>query len=107
MKLKQVKIVENVIEAKNVIEQFSSQGYTKNEVHLLIHEKDELPNEMDTKKVGVVDEDEFNSLANVFCSRGEEMRSKMKSLGLSDLEADQYEENLDQGYLAVIAAKVV
>lgn len=101
--MKQVKIVENVIEAKNVVEQLKSQGYTKNEINVLQHDQEQK----NSKKVGVVEEGEFDSLAHVVSSRGEEMRSHMKSLGLSEQEAQHYEENLDKGYLAVVANKVI
>jgi hypothetical protein len=42
-------------------------------------------------------------MANVFRTQGEELRSKIESLGISDQEAEQLEKELDQGRVVVIA----
>jgi hypothetical protein len=107
--MKQVKAVENGVEAKKAIEQFLNQGFTKGEVYLLAHDKnrsEDLTDATNTNDIGVGEQGFFDSMANVFRSRGDELRSKMKSLGLSDLEAQKYEEELDQGRVVVIATKV-
>jgi hypothetical protein len=107
--MKQVKLVENGVEAKKAIEQFLSQGFTKDEVYLLAHDQnrsEDLTDATDTSDIGVAEQGFFGSIANVFRSRGDELRSKMKSLGLSDLEAQQFEEELDRGHVVVVATKV-
>jgi hypothetical protein len=107
--MKQVKAVENGVEAKKAIEQFLNQGFTKGEVYLFAHDKnrsEDLTDATNTNDIGVGEQGFFDSMANVFRSRGDELRSKMKSLGLSDLEAQKYEEELDQGRVVVIATKV-
>ncbi len=55
--------------------------------------------------MGVSEQGAFDLMANVFRSRGDELRSKIHSLGLSDVEAQQYERELDQGRVLVIATK--
>ena len=104
--MKQVKIVENGVEAKRVIDQFLNQGYTKDEVYLLAHDKDrseDLTDATHTNEIGVPEQGVLDSVANVFRTRGDELRSKLQSLGLSDIEAQQFEKELDQGRVVVVA----
>ena len=104
----QVKLVENGLQAKQEIEQFLNQGFTKDEVYLLAHGKErseDLTESLDTNEIGVHEQGFLDSIANVFRSRGDELRSKMESLGLSDTEAQQFEKELDRGRVMVVAAK--
>lgn len=106
--MKNVRVVENGVQAKEAIEQFLNRGYTKDEVYLLAHDKNrskDLTEALETNDVGVSEQDAFDLVANVFRSRGDELRSKIESLGLSDAEAQQYERELDQGRVIVVAAK--
>lgn len=106
--MKQVKIVENGVQAKKVIEEFINQGYTKDEVYILAHDKDrseDLTDATATNEIGVPEQGVFGSVANVFRKRGDELRAKLESLGLSDLEAQQFEKELDQGRVVVVASK--
>jgi hypothetical protein len=74
----------------------------------LAHGKDrseDLSDALDTNEIGVNEQGVFDSIANVFRSRGDELRSKMESLGLTDTEAQQFEKELDRGRVLVVAAK--
>jgi len=64
-----------------------------------------LSDALDTNEIGVTEQGIFDSIANVFRSRGDELRSKMESLGLTDTEAQQFEKELDRGRVLVVAAK--
>jgi hypothetical protein len=104
----QVRLVENGLQAKKEIEQFLHQGFTKDEVYLLAHGKDrseDLSDALNTNDIGVSEQGFFDSIANVFRSRGDELRSKMESLGLTHSEAQQFEKELDRGRVIVVAAK--
>jgi len=106
--MRQVKLVENGLQAKQEIEQLLNQGFSKDEVYLLAHSKErseDLAEALDTNEIGVNEQGFLDSIANVFRSRGDELRSKMESLGLSDTEAQQYEKELDKGRVVVVAAK--
>ena len=105
--MKEVKIVENGVEAKKVIEQFISQGYSKDEVYLLAHDKkrsDDLTEAIDTSEIGLSEQGVMDTVANVFRTRGDELRSKLESLGLSTTEAQQFEKELDRGRVVVVAS---
>ncbi|WP_066070541.1 general stress protein [Neobacillus soli] len=106
--MENVKIVENGVEARREIEQFMTQGYTKDEIYLLAHDKkrsEDLTDALDVDDIGVAEQGVFDAISNVFRSRGDELRSKMESLGVSQGEAEQYEEELDRGRVVLIATK--
>jgi Heat induced stress protein YflT len=104
-----VKVVENGVQAKDTIEQFLREGFTKDEVYLLAHHQDrseDLTAATNTNNIGLSEQGVFDAIANVFRSRGDELRAKMRSLGLSQPEAERYEEELDHGKVIVVASKV-
>jgi hypothetical protein len=108
MKMENVKVVENGVQAKQEIEQFIMQGYTADEIYLLAHDKnrtDDLTDSLDINNIGVGEQGFFKSIANVFRTRGDELRSKLESLGVSTAEAERYEEELDYGKVIVVASK--
>ena len=103
-----VKVVENGVQAKETIEQFIRQGFSKEDIYLFAHGKDRsehLTDATDTNNVGIGEQGFFDKLSNVFRSRGDELRSKMQSVGLSEAEAEQYEMELDRGRVVVVATK--
>lgn len=106
--MENVKIVENGLQAREEIEQFFTQGFTKEDIYLLAHDKnrsEDLSDVLDINEIGVEEQGVFDSMANVFRSRGDELRSKLESLGLTELEAEKYEEELDRGRVVVLATK--
>jgi hypothetical protein len=103
-----VKVVENGVQARREIEQLITQGFTKDEIYLLAHDKnrsEDLTRGLDISDIGVSEQGFFDSVANVFRSRGDELRSKLESLGLSNMEAERYEEEMDNGRVVVVAKK--
>lgn len=103
-----VKIVENGVQAKEGIELFMNQGYTTEEIYLLAHDEnrtEDLTEALGTSEVGLEEQGVFGAIANVFRSRGNELRAKMESLGLTDAEAEHYEKELDHGKVIIVASK--
>lgn len=101
-------IVENGVEAKEHIQQFIDQGFTKEDIYLLAHDNNrsnDLTNALNINEVGVAEQGFFESFANVFRTRGDELRAKLESLGVSSSDAEQYERELDQGKVVVLATR--
>ncbi|WP_026695940.1 general stress protein [Peribacillus kribbensis] len=99
----QVHVVENGLQAK---EKIDSLGFSKENVYLFAHDKDRsehLTEATHTEEVGMGEQGLLSSLGNVFKSRGDELRSKMESLGLTKQEAAQYETELDKGRVVLVA----
>lgn len=102
------KVVENGTHAVEVVNELKSTGYGFDDIFVLAHQKDRTDKIADTagtQEIGIKEEGLFDSLANVFRSRGDELRSKMTSLGFTKEEADFYEEELDRGKVLVIARR--
>lgn len=103
-----VNIVENGLEASNLISELQNEGYLKSEIYIFAHGEErskDITDATETGKVGVEEQGVLNTLGNVFKKRGDELRSKMSALGLTDHQAADCEKQLDQGKLVVIASK--
>jgi hypothetical protein len=106
--MQNVYVVENSIKAKEKVDQLSTQGYTKDEIYVITHEKDrtdQLSEHLDVNQVGTDEEGFMDKVANVFRSRGDELRSQFQNLGLTEDEADHYEEELDKGRVVIVATR--
>lgn len=101
-----LQLVRNEEHAKSAVLEFLDAGYLSENIYILAHDKrrtETLREITDTNKVGLLEQGVFQTMANLFRSRGDELRAKMKALGLYDSEADHYERMLDQGDILVIA----
>jgi hypothetical protein len=109
MKMEAVKIVENGVQAKREIAEFMMAGFTKDEIYLLAHDEnrsEHLTDALEISPVGVGEQGVFDSIANVFRSRGDALRSKLESLGLSAGAAEHCEKQMDHGKVVVVASKL-
>lgn len=100
--------VENAVQAKTEIEKLEAQGFTHNDIYIFAHDKDrskDITGALDTESVGMKEQGFLDSMKNMTSSRGDELRAKMASVGLSDQEAEQYEKELDTGKLVLVAHK--
>lgn len=100
-----VQVVESGIGALNVVRELNVRGYGEDDIFVLAHEEDRtnsLSEFTNASKIGVTEEGVFNAMANMFRSRGDELRSKLESVGLTDREAEHYERELDKGRVLII-----
>jgi hypothetical protein len=99
-------LVNNGLEAFDVVKDLHRQGYTEKEIYVLTHERDRtdrLAKTADANKVGVVEEGMFDSIANLFRTRGDVIRNKIEAMGFDQYEARMYEAELDNGKVLVMA----
>jgi hypothetical protein len=102
------KVLENGVQAIEEVNRLQNNGYTKEDIYVISHDQDRedrIADAGDTNEVGLHEEGLFGTIANLFRSRGDELRSKITSLGFSEAEADFYEQELDLGKVLVIAKK--
>ncbi|MEC0243740.1 general stress protein [Paenibacillus dokdonensis] len=102
------KVVENGIQAVEEVNQLRSSGYVYDDIFVLAHDGDRSERIAETAnadKIGIKEEGMFDALANLFRSRGDELRAKITSLGFTEAEAQFYEKELDLGKVLVIAKK--
>ncbi|WP_335871410.1 general stress protein [Bacillus sp. 2205SS5-2] len=103
-----VEIVENGLQAQELISGFEMEGYTKENIYLFAHDtkrSEHLTEATNTEDIGIKEQGIFETMGNYFRSRGDELRSKMRSVGLSQAEAEKFEEELDKGKLVIVASK--
>jgi predicted deacylase len=100
------KLVNNGLEAFDVVNDLHRQGYTEKEIYVLAHERDRtehLADATDANKVGLAEEGMFETIANLFRTRGDALRNKIESMGFDQHEASIYESELDNGKVLVMA----
>jgi len=101
-----VRVCENGLEAKNIINDLTNQGFEHNHIYLFAHDEErskDLTDVTDTGAVGVGELGVLDSVSNVFRKRGDELRAKFEAVGLTEAEAEQYEKVLDQGQVVIVA----
>lgn len=104
------KVVENGVQAVEAVKELQITGYLADQIFVLAHEKDRtdrIADTADAKEIGIKEEGVFDSLANLFRSRGDELRAKIVSMGFTEAEADFYESELDKGKVLVIAKRKI
>jgi hypothetical protein len=102
------KVVENGVQAVETVKELRNTGYRYEDVFVLAHSQDRtdrIAGTADAKEIGMKEEGMFDSLANLFRSRGDELRAKIVSMGFTEAEAAFYEKELDLGKVLVIAKK--
>jgi hypothetical protein len=100
------KLVNNGLEAIDVVKDLHRQGYTEKEIYVLAHGKDRtdrLADATDASTVGMSEEGMFDAIANLFRDRGDQLRHKIESMGFDTHEANLYEAELDRGKVLVMA----
>lgn len=101
-----VEVVENGVQATKKISSLEAAGFGKENIYIFAHEEDRsehLKEATETGDLGFKEQGFFDSIGNLFKSRGDELRSKFESLGLTKQEAEQYEAELDKGRLVLVA----
>lgn len=102
------RIAENGLQAVEVVKELRTTGYLTDHIFVLAHDEDRterIAETSNTNEIGIKEEGLFDSIANLFRSRGDELRSKIVSLGFSESEAAFYEKQLDLGKVLVIAKR--
>ncbi|WJH35266.1 general stress protein [Paenibacillus aurantius] len=100
-----VRTVGDAEAARSAVTELSFNGYAKENIHILAHDErstDRLNESNGTEDIGFIEEGFLTAVANLFRSRGEELRTKMMSLGVSAKDAALLEKELDHGRIVVI-----
>ncbi|KZZ83778.1 general stress protein [Bacillus sp. SJS] len=99
-------VVENGVQAIEKVKNLEEQGISKNSIFLFAQDEDRskhLTENTNTSKMKTLDKGLFNTMANAFRSRTEELTSKMAALGVSQNEALKFEEELANGRIVILA----
>ncbi|GFZ81047.1 general stress protein [Paenibacillus marchantiophytorum] len=101
-----VSVTANLQEAQNKVQQLYREGFERDHIYVLTHSAegtDFVANYTGAEQISIAEEGVITSIANLFRSRGDELRAKMKSLGVPEVEASRLEGELDKGKILVLA----
>jgi hypothetical protein len=101
-----VHTVKNMLEVQEQVHRFQRDGYESENIFVLTHDKGRtarIANRTDAEQIGVSAEGVGTAIANIFRSTGDELRAKMRSLGISKQYAEHLEEQMDRDKILVIA----
>ncbi|MDQ0091272.1 hypothetical protein J2T12_004709 [Paenibacillus anaericanus] len=104
-----VKVVQNGLQAVEAVGELRASGYLTEQIFVLAHNQDQTERIAETAnadEIGIKEEGIFDAIANLFRSRGDELRAKIVSLGFTEMEAAFYEKELDHGKVLVIARQL-
>jgi len=100
--------VENVVQAKQEVENLEAQGYIRDNIYIFAHfeeREDNINEALGTEEAGVSEQGFLTTMKNYVNSRGDELRNELRSVGLSETEAAEFEKVLDTGKLVIVANK--
>ncbi|MFS0612321.1 general stress protein [Lederbergia ruris] len=106
--MNRIEVCENGVQANNIINQLTAQGFSHDNIYLFTHDDDrteDLADAAEVETVGLQEEGIVDSVKNVFRKKGDELRSKFESVGLTQQEAEKYESILDEGKVVIVAQK--
>ncbi|MDY0407502.1 general stress protein [Virgibacillus soli] len=82
------------------VEKLANHGVLKEDIYILAHDNDRtnrLIENTGANKIGYQEMEFGEAVQAVFRKKGDELRTKMTEMGLSQTEAEIYEEDLDTG----------
>lgn len=101
-----VTTVNNIIEAREEINKLVNEGYPKECLYVIAHSEDRAKHIADytnTNTIGLVEEGVITAIANLFRSHGDELRAKLRSMGISKEHAEKLEAEMDRGKIVILA----
>jgi len=101
-----VRIVDKITEVQEQIRLFQNEGYRDEQIFVLTHDSDRtsrIADKTDASTIGIAEEGLGTAIANIFRSTGDELRAKMRSLGISQSDAERLEAQMDQDKVLVLA----
>jgi hypothetical protein len=98
--------VNTIHEVRSKIEEINQHGYDKENIYVLTHDKkrtEEIIERTDANEIGIAEEGFITAVGNLFRSNGDELRAKLRSMGVANEHAEQLEKEMDKGKIVVLA----
>lgn len=93
-------------EVQEQVHRFQREGYAEDRIFVLTHDKTRtkrIAERTDAEEIGIMDEGIGTAIGNIFRNTGDELRAKMRSLGIAKSEAERLEEEMDRDKIVIIA----
>ncbi|WP_022793032.1 general stress protein [Marinococcus halotolerans] len=87
------------------VQRLAEKGIDKSNVYVMTHDNDRtgrIAENANANTVGMKEEGLKNAVGNMFSKKGDELRNKLQEIGLSQEEAHEYEDELDEGKILLI-----
>ncbi|MBR3120439.1 MULTISPECIES: general stress protein [Oceanobacillus] len=87
------------------ITKLKTKGVARDDIYILTHDDERtgrLAEGVDANTIGMKEMDFSSAVGNMFNSQGDELRTKLKEIGVTTVEAENYEEDLDDGKILLI-----
>ncbi|WP_330949420.1 general stress protein [Virgibacillus sp. MG-45] len=84
----------------NDVNKLKENGVRKEDIYILAHDDDRtdrIASNAGANTIGMEEMDLKDMVGNLFRKQGDELRTKMKEMGFSQVEAEKYEEDMDEG----------
>ncbi|TXK74807.1 general stress protein [Paenibacillus sp. N3.4] len=101
-----VSVTSNIQEAQDKVQQLYREGFARDHIYVLTHSAegtDFVANYTGAEQITMAEEGVITAVANLFRSRGDELRAKMRALGVPEVEAGRLESELNRGKILVLA----
>ncbi|WP_257351715.1 general stress protein [Pseudalkalibacillus decolorationis] len=99
------KIFHNDESLSESIDKLRKDGIRDDDIYILAHDNDHVrrtKKETDANKIGVKVTGVGTATKNVFRSKDEKLRSKMREIGFDSSKAEKLEEELDKGKMLLV-----
>lgn len=96
---------DNDLKVKDDVMELKAQGVMPKDIYVLSHDDERTNRVADNAGANTIGLNEIGlgeAVGNLFSKKGDELRSKLTEVGFSDLEAEAYEEKMDQGKILLI-----
>lgn len=96
----------NIIDAEEAIRKLIAEGYRRDNLYVIAHSYDRADHVAEhtrTNTIGLAEEGAITAIANLFRSRGDELRAKLRSMGVSKFHAEKLEAEMDNGKIVILA----
>ncbi len=84
------------------VQKLKDNGVDKNNVYVLSHDDDRTERVAENADASTISQSFGDAVGNMFNKKGDELRSKLEEVGLSEAEATNYEKELDDGKILLI-----
>lgn len=101
-----VHTVDSHEEVQMQVKEFNREGYLKENIFVLTHDKSRtkrIAEKTDAAEIGIDEEGLITTIANIFRSTDEELKAKMRSLGISEEECSRLLKDMEEDRIVVIA----
>ncbi|MCP3027979.1 general stress protein [Halobacillus sp. A5] len=87
------------------VKKLQRNGVNSKDIYILTHDDDRtsrIANNVNANTIGLSEQDVKTVVSNIFSKKGDELRAKLQEIGLSEEDAHEYEEDMDEGKVLLI-----